>query len=555
MRFHQWSTPNPRRDFDSSTHYRVNPRDLVDTPDALANRIVGHFRPQISGRVLEPCEGGGAFTRAFATHGLTDITALEITRGKDFFDFHARASWIITNPPWSLARRFLQHAYEVAENIVFLITLNHVLSLRARIADMEEAKFGIKEVLLCRTPDKPWPQSGFQLAAVHFQKSYTGEITWGRLAESTPKVIRPATLILRASAFAIPLAAKSIQMTVTSPAYLRLRRYPGGTENDLGRETTVAEYVEHLVMAMREVWRVLRDDGVCFLNIGDCYHGSGRGLNGKRMNPLCDPTPFMGQEKSKSMCLIPQRVQIALDADGWIVRSIPIWEKGNAVPESVRDRPTSSYEHVIMLTKRQKYYWNSEEAREPSVCWQNGSLGGGHTPSKKDGKMKEVTMRHSNKSGSSKTEKRLSTGDLLMEDGSVKWHPVAVGPKGDALIQDGTHGERARLSPPIGNVKHQQLGNATLVGNRMVMKPTRNIRDVWHINTQPHKENHIAMFPEELVERCIRIGSRPGDLVLDPFAGSGTTGLVARQLGRNSVLMDISEEYVNLMKRRLEDNK
>jgi DNA modification methylase len=89
----------------------------------------------------------------------------------------------------------------------------------------------------------------------------------------------------------------------------------------------------------------------------------------------------------------------------------------------------------------------------------------------------------------------------------------------------------------------------------MVMKPTRNMRDVWTINTQPHRDNHIAMFPEKLVERCIRIGSRPGDIVLDCFGGSGTTGLVARQLERNSVLMDISEEYLSLMKQRLEVKK
>ncbi|HWY59901.1 MAG TPA: site-specific DNA-methyltransferase [Terriglobales bacterium] len=344
-------------------------------------------------------------------------------------------------------------------------------------------------------------------------------------------------------------------MTVTSPAYFRLRTYPGGTENDLGREPTVELYVEHLVMTMREVWRVLRDDGVVFLNIADRYHGGGGGLNRKRMNPLCDPTSFRSQGKSKSMCLVPDRVRIALSNDGWIIRNSVIWEKPNAVPESVRDRFTSSYEFIIAMTKYGKYYWNEKEAREPSVCWQKGSLGGGHTASHKDGKMKEVTMRHSNKSGSSKTEKRLSTRDVLLEDESVKWHAVGTGPKGDALIACGMHNEHTKLSPPIRNIKHQQVGNATLIGNRMVMKPTRNMRDVWTINTQPHRDNHIAMFPEKLVERCIRIGSRPGDIVLDCFGGSGTTGLVARQLERNSVLMDISEEYLSLMKQRLEVKK
>jgi DNA modification methylase len=347
-----------------------------------------------------------------------------------------------------------------------------------------------------------------------------------------------------------------VQTVVTSPPYYGLRQYPGGTENDLGREKTIDLYVEHLLMAMREVWRVLRNDGVVFLNIGDSYHGSGRGAgkngtNDMKMNRLCSGTPLRGQGKAKSLCLIPHRVMIALENDGWIIRNDIIWEKPNAVPDSVEDRCTTSCEHIVVLVKSQKYYWNKEEAREPSVCWEKGSLGGGVTASRKDGKMKTWTMRHSNKAGSSKTEKRLSSGDVLKEDGSVKWHPVGVGPRGDALVADGTHGESTKWSPPIGNVKHQALGKPTLVGHRVPFKPTRNLRDVWSIPTMPHKEKHIAMFPEPLVERCIRIGSKEGDVVLDCFAGSGTTGVVARQLRRNGVLLDISEEYCRLMKNRL----
>ena len=361
---------------------------------------------------------------------------------------------------------------------------------------------------------------------------------------------------MRASAFAIPLKAESVQMVVTSPSYFGLRRYPGGTENDLGRENTVALYVEHLVMAMREVWRVLRNDGVVFLNIADSYHGSGRGAgkngtNDMKMNPLCAGTPLRGQGAAKSLCLIPHRVMIALQNDRWTVRNDIIWAKPNCVPESVKDRCTSSYEHVIVLVKSKKYYWNQEEAREASVCWEKGSVGGGVTASRKDGKMKGWTMRHSNKLGSSKTEKRLSTGDVLMEDGKVKWHPVGVGPKGDGLVADGTHGERTKLSPPIGNVKHQALGNPALVGHRVPFKPTRNMRDVWIIPTVPHKEAHIAMFPEELAARCIKLGSKAGDTILDCFGGGGTTGVVARQLRRNAVLLDISAEYCQLMKDRL----
>ena len=489
---------------------------------------MGHFRSQITGRILEPCEGGGAFTRACTAHGLTDVIALEITRGSDFFEFHERVDWIVTNPPWSLARQFIQHAYRVADNVVFLIILNHVLNLRARIADMGQAGFGIREVLLCATPPLPWPQSGFQLAAIHLSRGYRGAITWGWLNEqdlqghgSAAPVARPKVHILRASAFAIPLRGESVQTVVTSPSYFGLRRYAGGTENDLGREKTVREYVEHLVIAMREVRRVLRSDGVVFLNLGDSYHSSGRGL-GDKLHPSCKPSShgMQKQGKAKSLCLIPQRAMIALENDGWIVRNDVIWQKPNAVPESVKDRCTCSYEHIIILTKQQVYYWNTEEAVEPAIT----------AP-----------------------------------------HAVGTGPKGDALIANGTRGERTvnwdwdmrhsnktgasktekRLMPPIGNKKHQALGKGTLVGNRAESKWTRNMRDVWSIPTKPHKDAHIAMFPEELVERCIRIASRPGDTVMDCFAGSGTTGIVARQLGRNSILLDISAEYCRLMKNRL----
>jgi len=301
---------------------------------------------------------------------------------------------------------------------------------------------------------------------------------------------------------------------VTSPPYWCLRKYSGGTENDLGREKTVALYVEHLVQAFREVWRVLRDDGVCFLNLGDTYFGSGRGA-GDKLHPSCDPSSpeLLKQGKAKSLCLIPQRAAIALSDDGWIVRNIVVWQKPNVIPDSVGDRCTCSYEHVIVMTKKPDYYWNKDGVREPSVCWEKGTWGGGYGVLDKHRKLGHYTMRHGNKPGSSKTAKRLM--------------------------------------PPIGNVKHQALGKGTQVGHRVEMKPTRNLRDVWTIPTSGHREMHPAMMPEELARRCILLGSKPGDTVFDPFAGAGTTGKAARQLGRNAVLMDISEEYCGLMRQRL----
>jgi hypothetical protein len=225
-------------------------------------------------------------------------------------------------------------------------------------------------------------------------------------------------------------------MVVTSPPYFGLRKYADGTEDDFGREKTVGEYVENTVRALHEIRRVLRPDGVVFWNAADSYHGSGRGMGATddtKFNLHCDGNPFRRQGKAKSLCLIPERIAIALSDDGWIVRNKIIWEKPNCVPESVQDRCTSSYENVFMLTRNRQYYWNTDEAREPSVCWQRASLGG-----QKDGEMKEFTMRHSNKIGSSKTEKALKPHN-----------PVGAGPKGDALISNGTHGERS--SPQAGD--------------------------------------------------------------------------------------------------------
>jgi hypothetical protein len=156
---------------------RLNPQggnDKVYTPDDLALRIVKHF--SIKGKVLEPCSGNGSFLRAFVTVGLIDICHCEIDEGTDFFDFQQKVDWIVTNPPWSLMRRFLWHSYEIADDIVFFMPINHAIGLKARIRDMRIAGFGIKEVCLIDTP-KEFPQSGFQLAAIHFQRNWIGSIT------------------------------------------------------------------------------------------------------------------------------------------------------------------------------------------------------------------------------------------------------------------------------------------------------------------------------------------------------------------------------------------
>lgn len=143
--------------------------DIVYTPTTLAIEIIQHF--PISGTVLEPCRGGGAFYNNFPDHLVKDWC--EIAEGRDFFDYKTKVDWIVTNPPWSKMREFIDHSTDIADNIVFLVTINHLMT-KARMRILKQKKFGFKEIYGVKTPKKDWPQSGFQLAALHIQRGWNG---------------------------------------------------------------------------------------------------------------------------------------------------------------------------------------------------------------------------------------------------------------------------------------------------------------------------------------------------------------------------------------------
>jgi DNA modification methylase len=287
----------------------------------------------------------------------------------------------------------------------------------------------------------------------------------------------------------------SVQCVVTSPPYWGLRDY--GCDGQIGLEQTPQEYVAEMVSVFREVWRVLADDGVLWLNIGDSYASfrdgkatpdTARGENKGTLVPKGSVANRMSGSfsttniKHKDLVGIPWRLAFALQDDGWYLRQDIIWAKPNPMPESVRDRCTKSHEYIFMLTKNAKYYFDNVSIKEPAIWAQDKRKGKGRFTY--DGKR-----------------------------------------QGEA-----GQGQEAFVS----------------------IKDTRNKRDVWFIPTKPFKGAHFAVMPEAIVEPCVLASSRPGDTVFDPFTGSGTVGVVALRHKRNFLGTELNPEYGEIARTRIE---
>jgi DNA modification methylase len=291
---------------------------------------------------------------------------------------------------------------------------------------------------------------------------------------------------------------QSVQCCVTSPPYWGLRDYGHGDQ--LGLEKMPEEYVRKLVSVFRELRRVLKDDGTLWLNLGDSYSGGGG---------FCPTAPSTAISKSgkygtsgaamrsvgnvsglkpKDLVGIPWRVAFALQADGWYLRSDIIWSKPNPMPESVTDRPTKAHEYIFLLSKSQRYYYDAG-AIEESTSWTQGV-------------------------GQAHRQRRLtSTSDQ---------------PKGNGRAAAGVHNPLC------------QGGTST----------TRNRRSVWTVPTQPFPGAHFAVFPPALIEPCILAGAPEGATVLDPFAGSGTVGVVCRKHRRDFIGIELNPEYARMARGR-----
>lgn len=316
------------------------------------------------------------------------------------------------------------------------------------------------------------------------------------------------------------LPDQSVHCIVTSPPYWGLRDY--GCEGQLGLEKTPEEYVAKMVEVFREGRRVLRDDGTLWLNLGDSYVAN-RGNT--REKPGYDNKAADGHAslairehkiggnglKEKDLVGIPWRVAFALQADGWYLRQDIIWHKPNPMPESVTDRPTKAHEYIFLMSKSARYYYDIESIKEPAslssiarlsqnIASQAGSY---RVPGKTNGPMKAV-------------------GKIDKQRGHSRRH-AGVNERWDMMSRD------EQCSMP------------------------RNKRSVWTVATRPFKGAHFATFPPKLIEPCILAGCPPHGIVLDPFAGSGTTGMTSRNLGRDFILIDLNEDYVDMAVRRTTD--
>lgn len=286
------------------------------------------------------------------------------------------------------------------------------------------------------------------------------------------------------------LPAESVHCVVTSPPYWGLRDY--GVAGQIGLESSFDEWLSGMVRVFSEVRRVLRDDGTLWLNIGDAYAATTKGSGGASDKQLSNVGSFHNGNqrlthglKPKDLLMMPARLALALQADGWWLRSEIVWAKPNPMPESVTDRPTSAHEKIYLLAKSARYFYDAEAVRE-------------------------------NRQGN-------------------------------------THSRGIKRNPPIDSAGqgHKDWVSYMTKDDDLT---ARNLRNVWNIATAPFPEAHFATFPPALVEPCVKAGCPEGGTVLDPFGGSGTTGLVADRLGRDAILIELNPEYAAMARNRIDQD-
>ena len=266
------------------------------------------------------------------------------------------------------------------------------------------------------------------------------------------------------------LPSNYVQCIVTSPPYFGHREYSDNEElaqMELGREEEPAAYVRRLVFLFEELRRVLRENGTLWLNLGDTY-------------------------RKEQLLGMPWRVALGLQDAGWIMRSEIIWNKPNAMPSSVKNRPTTAHEHIFLFAKSKDYFYNADAIREPHVTFTEAS------------KMRGGRNHFGKRNGTPENGKNKDNPNLHNGRWDQAFHPLG-----------------------------------------------RNKRTVWDISLGKFRDTHFAVFPESLVKTCILAGTSEGDLVLDPFMGSGTSACVAKKLGRHFLGIELVPRYAEMTMKRV----
>jgi DNA modification methylase len=289
------------------------------------------------------------------------------------------------------------------------------------------------------------------------------------------------------------IQSESVDCCVTSPPYWGLRDY--GNDKQVGLEKTPEEFINNLVKIFRQVKRVLKSEGTLWVNIGDCYAGSGKGgnpqYNKNSQNANLNPFYKSGNIKAKDLVGIPWMLAFALRADGWYLRQDIIWNKPNPMPESVNDRCSKSHEYIFLLSKSPQYYFNSAAIKEP--------------------------LKNPNR-------------DLMQ----------SVGGKKHKNIQE--KGQKIHSFHKTRNESGEEWKSESGMANK---------KSVWTVTTKPFNKAHFATFPIDLIIPCIKAGSPIGGIVLDPFMGSGTTAKAAIELQRNFIGVELNQDYINIAEERI----
>jgi len=386
--------------------------------------------------------------------------------------------------------------------------------------------------------------------------------------------------------FVEKLPDESINMVMTSPPYWGLRDY--GVEGQIGLESDFRDYVRKLIELFHELKRLLKRDGSFYLNLGDTYSASG-GAGGQyekwhSLNRIDGLKKYEGHKDktipAKCLLGIPWRVALSLIDDKWILRNDIIWHKPNGMPASVKDRLTNTYEHVFHFVKSKKYYYNLDAIRVPHKFvtiervkryiknkerydpskHKTDPLGMHQPPTK--------VLENSAKKGLNPLGK--NPGDVVLTERASKLIDFFKRKRSGGNPGHGIEGSTLGSGHPLGknpgdvyegkfSVNAESFGSPRARASRQkydrfsqsYYPKGKNPGDFWNICTTPFRGAHFAVYPEVLCVRPILSSSRPGDVIFDPFIGSGTTAVVAKKLGRRFSGCDINPKYVKIAKERI----